>query len=168
VLNIILAGGLSAGLLAPPTLEAKLGIHRPYLEVPRGEITAGGVQEVYQQTLQDIRSYFREMNVSEQLADAMLRIEPKNIRLLDYGAQRNYGLTTTDPIEQETLELQDAQWFKLDRQEYMKRKAVSERVCPKDHGSPEIECRFAIMEGRPPPASRPAGKLLFPGTLVEP
>jgi hypothetical protein len=70
------------------------------------------------------------MNVSEQLADAMLRIEPKNIRLLDYGAQRNYGLTTTDPIEQETLELQDAQWFKLDRQEYMKRKAVSEPVCP--------------------------------------
>jgi hypothetical protein len=166
--------------------QAKLGIHRPYLEVPRGEITPGSVQEAYQQTLQDIRSYFREMNVSEQLADAMLRIEPKNIRLLDYGALLNYGLTSTDPIEQETLELQDAQWFKLDRQEYMQRKAVTERVCPKDHGFPEIECRFAIMEGRPPPASRPTGYAppstprpnsggaraqsppvkLFPGTLV--
>jgi len=73
--------------------------------------------------LQDIRSYFREMNVSEQLADAMLRVEPKNIRFLDYDALRLYGLTAVDPVEQETLDLQEAQSFQLDRQEYIKRKA---------------------------------------------
>jgi ATP-dependent protease ClpP protease subunit len=60
----------------------KLGIHRPYLEVPQQEVSSGDVNELYQKTLQEIRSYFHEMNVSEQLADAMLRIEPDKIRLL--------------------------------------------------------------------------------------
>jgi ATP-dependent protease ClpP protease subunit len=52
----------------------KLGIHRPYLEVSRQEMSAENVRESYQRMLQEIRSYFREMNVSEQLADAMLRL----------------------------------------------------------------------------------------------
>jgi hypothetical protein len=81
----------------------------------------------------------------------MLRVEPKNIRLLDYDALRLYGLAAIDPIEQETLDLQEAQSFHLDRQEYMKRKALSERVCARDrYDLLEIECRFAIMEGRKP------------------
>jgi hypothetical protein len=47
------------------------------------------VKERYQQMLQHIRSYFREMNVSEQLADAMLRIEPDKVRLLNDAAPRD-------------------------------------------------------------------------------
>jgi hypothetical protein len=42
--------------------------------------------------LQDIRSYFREMNVLEQLADAMLCIEPEDLKLLTKTELDTYGL----------------------------------------------------------------------------
>lgn len=153
---LIFAGAVNRAI--EPT--AKLGIHRPYLEVPRGNITPARDQEAYQRTLQDIRSYFREMNVSEQLADAMVRIEPKDVRFLNYDLLRTFGLTATDPVEQETLDLQEAQAFGLDRQEYMKRKSLSERICPKGiTGFPQTECWFSVMEtGRAPAASKPTGK----------
>jgi hypothetical protein len=81
--------------------------------------------------LQDIRSYFREMNVSEQLADAMLRIEPDKVRLLDHDELDSYGLTDSDPIDQETQDLADAQSLGVSRQEYLRRKSLTERECPK-------------------------------------
>ena len=113
----------------------KLGIHRPSLEVPRQEVSAGNVNELYQRMLQDIRSYFREMNVAEQLADAMLRIEPDQIRLLSDEQSNAYGLTDTDPIEQETVDLQDAQyWGITSRQEYIRRKALTVEACPGKFG----------------------------------
>jgi hypothetical protein len=93
----------------------KIGIHRPYFEVPRQEVSSENVKELYQRMLQDIRSYFREMNVSEQLADAMLRIEPQNVRLLNETALNSYGLTDTDPIEDETFDLEMAQMYGLEK-----------------------------------------------------
>ncbi len=69
-----------------------------------GTVNKLNVLAAYQRMLQDIRSYFREMNVSEQLADAILRVAPKNIRFLDYDALRLYGLTAVDPVEQETTD----------------------------------------------------------------
>src|SRR5262245_29420016 len=80
--------------------------------------------------LQEIRSYLREMNVSEQLADAMLRIEPAKFRLLYDATLIRYGLTATDPIEQETRDLQDAKSSGLSRQEYMRRRSIAGRMCP--------------------------------------
>jgi hypothetical protein len=66
--------------------------------------------------LQDIRSYFREIMFPSNLADAMLRIEPDKVRLLNDAALVSYGLTSTDPIEQETEDLEDAQyWGSADR-----------------------------------------------------
>jgi ATP-dependent protease ClpP protease subunit len=111
--------------------SGKIGIHRPYFEVPRQDVSPENVKELYQRMLQDLRAYFREMNVSEQLADAMLRIEPQNIRLLDDAALNSYGLTETDPIEEETHDLEMAQMYGLDRSEYMKRKSFAERICIK-------------------------------------
>jgi hypothetical protein len=132
----------------------RIGIHRPYLEVPQQEVTADNVKELYQRMLQDIRSYFREMNVSEQLADDMLRIEPAKIRLLDDAALDSYGLTLIDPIEEETWDLEDAQSRGLDRQTYMKRRSLAERACPRIRvlSYANSECYQTIMEtGRVPP-----------------
>jgi len=110
----------------------KIGIHRPYFDdVPKQDVSAENVKARYQQMLQDIRAYFREMNVSEQLADAMLRIDPQNLRLLDEAALDSYGLTKTDPIEDETHDLEMAQMWGLDRSEYIKRKSLAERICIK-------------------------------------
>jgi hypothetical protein len=134
---LILAGAVGR------VIGGKVGIHRPYLEVPSQPMSSDNVREVYQRMLQDMRSYFREMNVSEQLADAMLRISPENIRLLDEPALKNYGLTLDDPIEEETRDLSSAQRYGLDRQEYMKRKSFVERQC--GHGVERLECEDRIM-----------------------
>jgi hypothetical protein len=157
---LILAGAVHRAV------AGKVGIHRPYFEVPKQQITADSVTGLYQQTLQNIRSYFREMNVSEQLADDMLRIEPKDMRLifagvdssLDYSVLHRYGLTPTDPIEQETQDLQDAQFLGVTRQEYMKRRALGERSCPTVIGG-EVDkgssCYQSVMKtGRPPVPAR--------------
>jgi hypothetical protein len=53
--------------------DGKVGIHRPYFEVPKDKISPDKYREQFQRMLQELRAYFREMNVNEQLADAMLR-----------------------------------------------------------------------------------------------
>jgi hypothetical protein len=86
---LVFAGAVHRSIWA----RAKLGIHRPYLEVPHQNISSDKVREGYVQTLQDVRAYLREMNVSEQLADAMFRVEPENVRFLDEKAATAYELT---------------------------------------------------------------------------
>jgi ATP-dependent protease ClpP protease subunit len=120
-----------AGAVGRDMFRAKIGIHRPYLgSVPSERVSPEKVSEVFQRMLQEMRAYFREMNVSEQLADAMLRIEPHNMRLLSETELDAFGLTETDPIEQETDDLEWAQIYGVDRTEYMRRKSLIERVCP--------------------------------------
>ena len=132
---LILAGGSFR------SFEGKIGIHRPYLPVPAGDVSSQNVKAIYQQMLQDLRVYFREMNVADGLADAMLRINPENIRLLSEKELANYGLTTVDPIAMETLDLQEAKSNGLDRQEYMRRKVLAEAQCggPTSSGTPCYE-----------------------------
>jgi hypothetical protein len=144
----------------------KVGIHRPYLEVSRQEMSAEQVRESYQRMLQEIRSYFCEFNVSEHLADAMLRIEPAKVRLLDDIALADYGLTPTDPIEQETEDLQDAKSWGLSRQEYIRRKSIAARMCPSkwDFGEPDTDapCYQTVMKtGQAPPNSVPQDEATF-------
>jgi hypothetical protein len=121
-----------AGAVTRHMQDGKVGIHRPYLEVPKDAVSPSKVSELFQKTLQDIRSYFREMNVSEGLADAMLRINPENMRVLDNTALNSFGLTYEDPIARETRELMIAQKYGLSRQEYMRRKALANSRCAND------------------------------------
>jgi hypothetical protein len=110
-------------------MEGPVGIHRPYFEVPKDDVSPDKITELFQKMLQDIRAYFREMNVSEQLADAMLRINPENMRVLNDAALNSYGLTFEDPIAQETWDLGQAQFYGLNRQEYVRRKTLAENQC---------------------------------------
>src|SRR5207248_1709343 len=80
-------------------------------------------------------------NVAEQLADAMLRIEPENMRILNGAALVNFGLTPEDPAWREMKELKTAQGLGLDRAEYMRRKALAIRSC----SDPATFCAEAIM-----------------------
>jgi hypothetical protein len=121
---LVLAGGVGRDFDL-----GTVGIHRPYLEVPKDAASPDKVKDTFQKMLNDIRSYFREMNVSEQLADAMLRIEPEHMRLLNDAALNGYGLTYEDPIAREIKELQIAQKYGLSRQEYIRRKVIAESRC---------------------------------------
>ena len=58
---LILAGGSFR------SFEGKIGIHRPYLPVPSGDVSSQNVKTIYQKMLQDLRTYFREMNVADEL-----------------------------------------------------------------------------------------------------
>jgi hypothetical protein len=119
---LILAGGVERSFYV-------IGIHRPYLEVPAQEVNATFVQDYYGEMLEQIRSYFREMNVSERLADTMLRIAPEDIQYITYKDAKAYGLVEIDPVFQETLDLKEAQMLGLDRREYNRRKALVDESC---------------------------------------
>jgi hypothetical protein len=93
-------------------------------------------------------------------------MRPGKIRLLDDVSLANYGLTETDPIEQETQDLQDARYWGLSRQEYMKRKSLAGRMCPSkwDFGEPDSNgpCYQTIMKtGQAPPNADPQDEATF-------
>lgn len=144
---LVLAGGVTR------SFEGNVGIHRPYFEVPSGDVSSQNVKAEYGRMLQGLRTYFREMNVAEGLADAMLLINPENVRLLSKAELDNYGLTDTDPIWQEAFELREAKHYGLNRQEYMRRIAYAESTC---HGQWSVfmyaNCRrFVLEKGIPSP-----------------
>ncbi len=109
----------------------KVGIHRPYFDPLIGSqpLTAEQVRSNYEQMLQEIRAYLLEMNVSERLADDMLKVDPADVHYLSYNDLDTYGLTTIDPIEQETLDLREAQFLGLERREYIRRQALQKLRC---------------------------------------
>ena len=137
---LVLAGAVGR------VMEGKVGIHRPYFEVPQQQVSSDRVKELYQKTLQDIRAYFGEMNVSEQLADLMLRTNPENMRVLNDAALNAYGLTFEDPIAQEARELADAQSIGVSRQEYIRRKALADTRCGTIFVS--TKCYRDVMEAK--------------------
>jgi len=120
---LILAGGSFR------EINGIVGIHRPYFAVPRDEISAESTRAAFQTMLGDIRAYLREMNVAEGLADDMLHINPEDMRLLTRTDLMNYGLTEVDPVAMETFDLEQAQKYGLDTQEYMRRKKEAETQC---------------------------------------
>jgi len=120
---------LLAGAVSRIIRSKAVGIHRPsYVGLP-DDIAPNKVKERYEQLLQAIRSYLREMNVSERLADAMFRVAPEDIRLLSSAELESYGLTQSDPVEAEMRNLESTKLFGLDRREYLRRKALSASRC---------------------------------------
>jgi ATP-dependent protease ClpP protease subunit len=129
---LILAGAVERPLLG------KIGIHRPYIPTtPQSSLTASAIKEAYEHILRDVRAYLREMNVSEQLLDDMLAVEPEKVRYLTKSDLTRYGLTEVDPVEQQTRaienevrNIQEANQLGLDRREYTRRKMAQTRLAP--------------------------------------
>jgi hypothetical protein len=136
---LILAGATTRGL------DGTIGIHRPYFEVPGGDVSSETIKSNYQQMLRSIRAYLKEMNVVESLADDMLRTNPEHMRVLSENELTQYGLTDTDPIAQEALEIEEAKALGLDRKEYMRRKLLVEHSCGGSIPS-YAECRRNILK----------------------
>jgi ATP-dependent protease ClpP protease subunit len=115
----------------------QVGIHRPYMQTtPEKPIDADQVKQAYSRTLQDMRSYLREMNVSPRLADDMLATEPEHNHILSETELRAYRLIGVDPAEQqrraiqkEAADVKEANQLGLDRREYTRRKMLGEKIC---------------------------------------
>jgi hypothetical protein len=141
--------------------KALIGIHQPYFMVPSERVEPAAVREAYTTMLTSIRGYLAEMNVSQQLADEMLRIPPSGVRYLSGKEQEKFGLSVIDPIELETTSLAEAQELGLDRREYNRREALAVEKCPRDAGF--YNCHGTLMRtGNVPPLD-----LSQFGTLVE-
>jgi hypothetical protein len=147
---------------------SKLGIHRPYLEVPTQEVSPDSVSNGYRQMLQGVRDYLREMNVSEQLADAMFRIDPEHVKFLSQRAATDFGLTEWDPVYKETMDLAEAKKLNLNRREYIARRILALRDCYwlrtsiNDAINDWMDCYTGVMTNTrqapsppPPPAGTP-------------
>jgi ATP-dependent protease ClpP protease subunit len=114
--------------------KALIGIHQPYFPVPGGQVDPETIRHAYTSMLASIRSYLAEMNVSQQLADEMLKTSPSEVRYLSGKEQQRFGLSVIDPVEQEVLSLQQAKELGLDRREFNRREALSVQKCPADAG----------------------------------
>jgi hypothetical protein len=69
--------------------------------------------------LTDSRAYFAEMNVPEQLADAMFSIPPEKMEILTDEKLSFYRLDGNDMAFEEEIQLQAAALFGMTRQQYM-------------------------------------------------
>lgn len=124
--------------------RALIGIHQPYFTVPSERVEPAAVRDAYTTMLTSIRSYLAEMNVSQQLADEMLRTPPSSVRYLSAKEQEKFGLSVIDPIELETTSLAEAQNLGLDRREYNRREALAIEKCPRDAGF--YDCHGTVMK----------------------
>lgn len=140
---IVLAGAVTR------LYVGKVGIHRPFFDLPSGSqpLTPEQVRSGYERVLDELRAYLREMNVSERLIDDMLAINPADVRYLSTEQLYGYGLRWHDPIEQETIDLQEAQALGLDRREYIRREALRKVSCNSLTNIDElIACNQRVMK----------------------
>jgi hypothetical protein len=138
----VLAGGVRR------RVDGNLGVHRPFLETPTHTTSAEDVKRAATQTKERIRAYFREMNISERLADDMMAIPSNEIRWLSPEQIAFYGLGADDPVISETNALREAQKYGLTRIEYEVRRKRAQELCT--IGSPP-GCKDKIMREGPQP-----------------
>lgn len=129
---------LAAGL--HKTVAGQVGIHRPYLTAT----PTGGVDATMKVALRSSQDYFAAMNLPSQLADTMFSIPPDRLVVLDQESLALYRLDQTDLGHQEALDLKNAAFYGLTRQEYMVRKRryeqLRDRMCDKLRDLAQYKC----------------------------
>lgn len=118
-----------AGAVTRMAGNEQIGIHAPFLDTPAAKISEQTIRGTYTSLVQDLRSYFREMNVSEGLAEEMLKTPASSVRFLTHQEQVQFGLVTIDPIEAEVVSLGRAKEFGLTRVEFNRRQTLVSQHC---------------------------------------
>lgn len=131
----ILAAGVSKFMIGS-WQSHRVGIHRPYLT----RMPKDGAQVAIRKALAESKSYFSEMNIPEQLADAMFSISPENVEILTDEKLSFYRLTGFDIAFEEETELKGAALYGMTRQEYMKNKKLFDDEAKKN-------CFYPILRG---------------------
>jgi hypothetical protein len=105
-----------------------VGIHRPF-SARTGTKTFEAADQEYRALQSQIRSYFKTMNVSDALYEAIVRVPPEQIRVLSDIELRDFGLKGLDPAEQEVQDSLEASRYRITKAEYLRRKVLVERSC---------------------------------------
>ena len=124
--------------------SGKIGIHQPFFDSVTGPVDADEIRFRYSALLKDMRDYLREMNVSEQLADEMLKTPSSSIHYLTHREQDRFGLVIFDPVEKEVWKSEDAHELGISRIEYNRREALVLSWCPLD--SSFSGCKDAFLK----------------------
>lgn len=142
----VLAGAVDRVVFPP----GKVGIHRPYLVS-----VASDARHEIESALRLMRDYLREMDVSAQLADDMIAVEPEDNRILSASELAAYRLVGVDPaekqqraIDQEVRDLEAAKALGLDRREYNRRKSRAKLLCSGPESSRDCE-KMILRTGQP-------------------
>jgi hypothetical protein len=88
------------------------------------------------------RAYFKEMNISDALADEMLRIPPESVKFLTRVEADRFGLNGTDPSYADYMNSRMATMYGLSKQEYLQRKNRRDVECGQNY-----DCDESIMYG---------------------
>jgi hypothetical protein len=128
--------------------SGKVGIHQPYLDFSaQQKADPQTIKNVYETMLRDMKAYLHEMNVSEQLADEMLKVPSTSVRYLSDVEQDQLGLVIFDPVENEISEIELAQKLGLPRSELMRREVLAMKECyTRDMASRGSSCYDAVMK----------------------
>ncbi|MHB1401348.1 MAG: COG3904 family protein [Thiobacillus sp.] len=109
-------------------IGGSVGIHRPYSE-QTGVININEAQREYSRLSQKAKTFLRDMNIPEDLYESMVRIPPEEIRLLDSQELSAFGLNQPDPVESHFHDSLYSQQYGLTKQDYLRRKSLSKKVC---------------------------------------
>ncbi|WP_431484217.1 COG3904 family protein [Pseudomonas solani] len=140
-----------------------VGIHRPYTEQV-GNIDIAQAQVEYRDTQAKARAYLQDMNLSDDLYEAMVRIPSEQIQVLTPEELARFGLDKNDPVEQEFLDAGGAELYGLSKSEYLRRKGIASTECGKyltkeETAQQYLDCRDAILSNTStyPAKSPPTG-----------
>jgi hypothetical protein len=105
-----------------------VGVHRPYY--PEVEsISVHQRNSRYKSLVTEARNYFEKMNIRPELADDMFAVSPENMKYLTNAEQAHYGINRVDPVLGEMHDDMTAKNHGLSKVEYLRRKALYNRLC---------------------------------------
>ena len=113
---------LAAGVVRHPWGD--VGIHRPYFLLPQNQ----SYDEALKTLLSQSKGYFQEMNVPDFLAEDMFSTSPGDIKILGDVLLTKYRLNQTDMAYEEENAIRNAAEYGLSRQEYERRRKLSEKL----------------------------------------
>lgn len=137
----------------------RVEIHRPYLTRPDESFAA--TQNRYREIEKTIKKYLAEVNVKENLYEAMMSVPPQQSRDLTLEELDALGMGTFDPVYQEYLDNKAASEYGLSKQEWMSLQRHADRMCGSDgikteHELPIFEaCRKTHFIDKLPPKKKP-------------
>lgn len=137
---------LAAGVARAP--YGKVGVHRP-VSTDTNPTDYEQAQREFRQLETITRAYLRDMNLPEDLFNAMATVPPHELKILSKSELRQYGLSIADPVDENINNAQWARRYKLSISEYLRRKALVEELCSQFiSGLKWNECRESIFTGK--------------------
>lgn len=75
----------------------KIGIHRPYFSTLDSDLSVKAIKDKRDEVSQKIRGFLHEMDINENLVDAMMAIAPEKMKILSYPEIVQFRLDGIDP-----------------------------------------------------------------------